>query len=280
MIEQPQDIHLSIVIINWNTRDLLKACLESVDEERSALTDLGIETIVVDNASSDDSVQMLQEQFSWVKLIENDNNLGFARANNQAIAISQGEYVLLLNSDTIVKSGALKTLIQFMEQNPDAGACGSRLLNPNGTLQISCSPAPTVWSELYRLLYLDNLYPLAIYRMHGWSTSEPRLVDNVQGAAMLLRRRVIETVGVLDDQYFMYTEEVDLCRRIRVAGWKIYWVPQSRIIHYGGQSSKQIAAEMFLHLYLSKLIYIRKHYGQTYGSLYKFGGGSKLGLHF
>lgn len=157
-----------------------------------------------------------------------------------------------------------------MDQNPDVGACGSRLLNPNGTLQTSCSLAATVWSELYRLLYLDNFYPLAVYRMHSWSTSEPRLVDNVQGAALLLRRRVIETVGVLDDRYFMYTEEVNLCRRIRVAGWKIYWVPQSRVIHYGGQSSKQIAAEMFLHLYLSKLMYIRKHYGQRYGSLYKF----------
>ena len=260
---------LSIIIVNWNTRDMLSACLESVIQDLEQFAKGTVETIVVDNASDDDSVSMVKRQFPWAILAQNRENIGFARANNQAIEISQGEYILLLNSDTIVKTGALYALVDFLDKHPGVGIAGSRLLNPDGSLQESCHPAITVTRELWRLIHLDRLIPLSVYRMAQWPTDIPRLVDNVQGASMLLRRTLIEEIGVLDEQYFMYTEEVDLCQRARSKGWSIYWIPDSQIIHFGGQSSKQIETEMFLHLYLSKIKYIRKHYGRLSGWLYK-----------
>jgi N-acetylglucosaminyl-diphospho-decaprenol L-rhamnosyltransferase len=214
-------------------------------------------------------VVMLQADFSWVRLIKNSVNVGFATANNQAIGQSSGRYVLLLNSDTKVLPGGLAELVDFMKSQPHAGAAGSRLLNPDGTLQPSCSPEPTLARELWRLFHLDSFYPCALYRMHDWPVDRPRRADIVQGASMILRRAVIDQVGVLDTDYFMYSEEVDLCHRVLKAGWQIYWVPASQIIHYGGQSTKQAAAAMFLQLYRGKTLYFRKNHGQMAATAYK-----------
>jgi GT2 family glycosyltransferase len=274
-MNQPQDTgqsllpDLSLIIISWNTRELLAQCLQSVHEELALFPSLVCETFVVDNASHDGSATLLRESFSWVKLVQNPDNIGFARANNQAIHMSCGRYVLLLNPDTRVMPGALQTIVQFMDSHPEAGAAGSRLLNPDGTLQPSCHPAPTLSRELWRLFHLDLFYPYAIYRMQDWPIILPRLVDVVQGASMILRRDVLGLVGDLDTDYFIYSEEVDLCYRIQQSGWSIYWMPQSAVVHYGGQSTQQVAAEMFLRLYQGKILYFRKHRGQLAAYIYK-----------
>jgi GT2 family glycosyltransferase len=257
---------LSILIVNWNTRDLLSQCLFSVYAHPPAGS---FEVIVVDNASADGSAAMVRRCFSQITLIENDQNPGFAAANNQAIALSRGRYLLLLNPDTIVYPGALSALITFMDQNPAAGAAGSMLLNPDGSLQPSCHPEPTLTRELWRLFHLDKLKPYALYPMETWPADQPREVDTIQGAALLIRRSVVDEVGLLDDRYFMFSEEVDWCVRIRRAGWPIYWVPQSRVIHFGGQSTGQVATAMFVQLYRGKLQYFRNHYGAIHGLLYK-----------
>lgn len=257
---------LSILIVSWNTHDLLAQCLMSI----AAHPPHGeYEIIVVDNASADGSAAMVRTRFPEVRLIENAANLGFAGANNQAIDCSRGGYLLLLNPDTVIEAGALAALVDFMDAQPTAGAAGSLLLNADGSLQDSCHRAPTLFRELWRLFHLDSLYPLAQYRMDDWPQDTPRPVDTVQGAALIVRRGVIDRVGMMDPSYFMYSEEVDWCLRIRRAGWQIYWVPQSRIVHYGGQSTRQVASTMFVQLYRGKLQYFRKHYGRVYAALYK-----------
>jgi len=266
-IRNPQSaIRLSIIIVNWNTRDLLAQCLRSVYANSP---DGEFEVWVVDNASTDGSVQMVRERFPQVRLIENVENVGFARANNQAIRESTGRYVLLLNPDTEVKPGALETLMQFMDAHPEAGAAGARLLNPDGTLQPSCHPFPTLGREAWRLFHLDALRLYARYEMARWDLETPRPVDVVQGACVILQRKALDQVGLLDENYFIYTEEVDLCYRLHRGGWHIYWVPQATVVHYGGQSTQQMPAEMFLRLYESKLFYFRKHHGRQAACAYK-----------
>lgn len=249
---------LSIVIVSWNTKDLLDACLHSVYTHP---LDEPFEVWVVDNNSKDGSAEMVREKFPQVELIASEENLGFAGGNNRAIPHCRGEYVLLLNPDTEVKPEALNELVAFMEATPEAGAAGSRLFNGDGTLQPSCYPKPTLSREFWRMFYLDSIRPFGIYDMNDWNVEQPREVDVLMGASLLLRKTVLDTVGLLDEGYFMYSEEVDLCYRLQAAGWKLFWVPQSQVIHYWGQSSKQVRAEMFLQLYRGKLRFFRKHYG-------------------
>lgn len=257
---------LSVIIVSWNTREVLRACLESVARQQSNAT---VEVWVVDNASSDGSAQMVWEAFPDVHLIENRENVGFARANNAAIAASTGRYVLLLNSDTVVHPGAFDVLVRFLDEHPEAGAAGPHTLNPDGSLQISCYPSPTLARELWFLLHLDRLRPYGSYDMATWSTSQPRAVDAVLGACLIVRRTILEQIGALDPAYFMYSEEIDLCYRIRRAGWRIYWTPQAKIVHYGGQSTRQEAASMFMQLYRSKVLFYRKNQGPLAAAAYK-----------
>jgi len=282
---QPADVPtLSIIIVNWNTRDLLARCLESVASRQISVarhqtsddsdrpTDdclLTTDVWVVDNASSDGSAQMVRERFPWVRLIENEENVGFARANNQAIRQSNGRYVLLLNPDTEVQPGALETLVRFMDEHPEAGAAGARLLNPDGTLQPSCHPMPTLSRELWRLFHLDAFWPYAVYRMAAWDLTTPRRVDVAQGACLILRQEVLDSVGLLDEDYFIYSEEVDLCYRIRRAGWHVCWVPQAVVVHYEGQSTRQVAPQMFLRLYEGKVMFFHKNRGVLAAQVYK-----------
>jgi GT2 family glycosyltransferase len=256
----------SIIIVNWNTRELLSACLKSIDKHRG---ENEFEVILVDNASSDGSVEMVRECFPDVRLLVNDENVGFARANNRAIQNSRGAYLLLLNPDTEIKKGALDLLVRFMDENPQAGAAGSRLINPDGSLQMSCNPTPTLARELWRLFHLDRIKHYGIYDMRSWCLEKPRRVDILQGASLIIRREVLEQVGLLDDDYFVFSEEVDLCHRIQQSGWELYWVPQSQVIHYGGQSTKQIPEKMFLELYRGKILFFRKHHGWCTTLLYK-----------
>jgi GT2 family glycosyltransferase len=260
---------LSIIIVSWNIRDLLAQCLQSVADDLTKLQHLQVETWVVDNVSTDGTVEMVQNQFPWVRLIQNQENVGFARANNQAISQSQGRYLLLLNPDTEIKPGALATLTRFMDNHPEAGAAGARHLNPDGTLQTSCYPMPTLSRELWRLFHLDVFRPYGSYRMADWDLDQSRPVDVLLGACLLLRRTALTQVGPLDEDYFIYSEEVDLCYRLQQGGWACHWVPQAQVVHFGGQSTQQVAREMFLRLYQGKLLFFRKHYGWATVLAYK-----------
>ena len=262
-------VTLSIIIVNWNTRDLLAQCLTSLYADVPFASFAPFETFVVDNASSDGSAAMVRERFPQVHLIENSENVGFARANNQAIRQSTGRYVLLLNPDTEVQPGALEILVRFMDAHTRVGAAGPQLLNPDGTLQAWCYPAPTLSREFWRLLYLDAFWPYGRYDMATWDLSTPREVDMAPGACLILRREALDQVGLLDEDYFIYSEEVDLCYRLRQHSWKVHWVPQAVVMHYGCRSTRQVAAAMFLRLHQGKVLYFRKRHGQLAAYAYK-----------
>lgn len=257
---------LSIIIVSWNTASFLENCLASILANPPAWQ---FEIWVVDNSSTDDSSRMVQEKYPRVHLIENDENVGFARANNQVLRQCTGKYILLLNPDTIVASGALQALIDFLDKHPQTGAAGPKILNPDGSLQISSHPKPTLSRELWRLFHLDSLTPYALYPPTKWQANQPQEVDLVAGSCLLLRKEVLEQVGILDEDFFIYSEEIDLCYRVQGAGWRIYWVPEAEVVHFGGQSTQQVPIEMFLHLYRSNIKYFRKHYGWPTAQTYK-----------
>jgi GT2 family glycosyltransferase len=257
---------LSVIIVNWNTGDLLRRCLESIYAE---LAEVQAEIFVVDSASTDFSLAAASEQFPQVNYIISPVNVGFGSANNLALRQARGDYLLLLNPDTLVHPGAIIALIDFMEQNPQGGASTARLLNSDGSLQYSCSPEPTLGREFLRMFHLGGVRPDGYYSMETWSLAIPRQVDVILGACMLVRRTALDQAGLFDERFFMYSEEVDLCRRIRLAGWEISWVPSAMVTHYGAQSTRQMAAEMFVQLYRAKIEFFRKHHGSSQASLYK-----------
>lgn len=257
---------LSIIIVSWNTRELLDKCLASIFANPPAGE---FEVLVVDNHSSDGSLLLVKTHYPQVRLIENRENLGFARGNNQAIQQSKGDYVLLLNPDTEIKSGALQELVVYLDANPTVGAAGARMLNPDGSLQPSCSPTPTLARELLRMFHLPGMRSDGYYAMEHWDKNLPRDVDVLLGACLILRREVLDQIGLLDEAYFVYSEEVDLCLQVQRAGWRLAWVPQAEVVHYGGQSTQQIAEAMFLSLYQGKILFFRKHYGWAAVQVYK-----------
>jgi len=259
-------ISLSIIIVNWNTRDMLDRCLQSIYR---AAPGFSFEVWVVDNASHDDSVALVREHFPGVHLIENAANVGFAQANNQAIREATGRYIMLLNSDTEVHPGAIEMLVRFMDLHPDAGGCGPHLLNADSSLQVSCHPMLTPEREFWRLVFLDRLWPRATYIQEKWDQQAPRRVEVIKGACFLLRQAALDQVGPLDDQYFMYTEEVDLCYRLARAGWQLWWVPQATVVHYGEASSSQMAETMYIQLYRSKVQFYRKFGGPDRAAYFK-----------
>jgi GT2 family glycosyltransferase len=261
---------LSIIVVSWNTRDFLRRCLTTIECEVEKTPQLKLETIVVDNASSDKSPQMVADEFSWAQLILNPTNKGFAAANNQGIRASSGRHVLLLNSDTEVAKGAFQELVQFMDYNEKAGAAGARLLNPDGTLQAGCSPMLTPFTEFWHLMFLDRIWPRSSYPLQSWANNIPRKVEVIKGACFVLRKNALNEVGLLDERYHMYTEEVDLCFRLAKKDWELWYIPTAVVTHYGGASSSQIAHEMYLQLYKSKVQFFRKFGGKGLARYYKF----------
>jgi hypothetical protein len=257
---------ISIVIVSWNTADMLASCLTSIFQNQGSVD---IEVIVVDNSSIDGSPQMVRMKFPQVRLIESQKNLGFASGNNLGIRQSKGRYLLLLNPDTLIKPEALAILLDFMDTHSDVGGAGARLLNPDGSLQYSCSPVPSLSREFLRMFRLPGIRSDGYYSMEAWGVKQPRAVDVLLGACLMVRREALDQVGLLDEQYFMYSEEVDLCSRLRRFSWNLFWVPQAEVIHFGGQSTRQASADMFMRLYESKLRYFRKNYGQIHALAYK-----------
>jgi GT2 family glycosyltransferase len=261
---------LSILIVNWNTREFLRGCLQSLHTTADQIGEAALifggrtaEVIVVDNASHDGSAAMIRAEFPWVRLIENERNRGFAPANNQAYEQCTGEYILLLNSDTAVHPEALQRLVDFMASHADCGGAGAQLLNADGTLQPSCHPMLTPWREFWRLIFLDRVWRRSTYAMIRWNRDNPRLVETIKGACLIVRRAALDPAApLLDEQYFMYTEEVDLCYRLSQAGWKLYWVPQAVVTHFGEASSRQAYTRMYVQLYRSKVQFYRKFGGE------------------
>ncbi len=253
-------IYLSIIIVNFNTKEYLKYCLNSISEFTS---DLNYEIIVVDNASSDGSVEMLNDEFKKIKKIYNQTNVGFASANNQAIKIAEGELILLLNSDTRILDNAIGKTMDFMNENPNASIVGCKLLNPDGTLQPSCRSFPTLWNLftestfLYKLFSKNKLF--GKYYMSYFDHNSILQVDVVMGAFMMIRREVFKKIGYFDEAYFMYTEETDLCFRAKAHNYKIYFSPTAEIIHYGGGSNDN-NQQYFLNMHYSQLQFIRSNF--------------------
>lgn len=269
MAEAKNQERLTIIIVSWNTMAMTARCLRSIEQEPGDGAAGDYEVVVVDNASSDGSVAMVRRDFPWVRVIDNHENHGFARANNQAIEASERELVLLLNSDTEVQPGALGELVAFMDGHPQAAAAGAMMLNADGSLQESCRPMLTPGRELWRLSYLDHLWPRASYRMRSWDTETPRPVEVMMGACMMLRRSALDQIGALDERYFMYTEEVDLCYRLAARSWQLWYVPRARVTHFGALSSRQAAQEMFVQLYRSKVQFYRKTGGERLARRFK-----------
>lgn len=258
-------VDISIIIVNWNTRDLLAQCLQSLASHADSWQP---EVFVVDNASEDDSVALVKKQFPWVKLIANNQNVGFARANNQAIHCASGRYILLLNSDTIVLPGALSKLVAFADKHEDIGVLGPALLDATGSLQPSWAKFPTILSELRGIHYREKK---AYHSAHIAKNQTAYQVDWLAGACLLVRQEVIAQVGVLDDLFFLYSEETDWCLRIKSAGWHIVYLPEAQIIHLeGGSSERDLPRTSYL-LYHSKLLYAHKHFGLRQAIALKIG---------
>ena len=254
------DMELSIIIVSWNTRQTTCDCIRSIYGQPSKVD---YEVIVVDNASSDGSVDMVNREFPEVIIISNSENRGFAAANNQGIAVAQGRYVLLLNSDTIVLDGAIDKVVAFADTHPKAGITGCRVLNEDKTLQLSCFMFPSVLNMTLWITYLFKLFPRSRFfgreRMTWWDRDDVREVDVLTGCFMLVRRESLEQVGLMDERFFMYFEETDWCYRFKQEGWKVMFTPNAEIIHLGGASSKQIRAAMVKQWRKSMLLFFKKH---------------------
>lgn len=256
------DMDLSIIIVNWNTRGILRDCLRTVCDQTTGIC---FEIIVIDNASSDGSIDMIRAEFPQAVLIVNESNRGFAAANNQGMAAARGRYVLLLNSDTLVLDGAIQKTVAFAEAHHGAAVVGCRVLNHDRSLQPTCFMYPSLLNMILSTTYLYKILPrnrfLGRERMSWWDRNDVREVDVVTGCFMLVRREAIEQVGVMDERFFMYGEETDWCYRFRQAGWRVLFAPVGQIVHLGGQSSKLVRVEMAVQLKLSLLRFMRKHRG-------------------
>lgn len=257
--EGPRD--LDIVIVSYNTCDMLRACLASLP---AALNGLSRRVHVVDNRSSDGSVEMVRREFADVQLTVAERNLGFSGGNNLALRHVDARYVLLLNPDTECLPGSLHTLVTFMDSHPEAGACGPQLLNSDGSLQKSGARFPTLFSEAVGHLGFWRINPEWHDRTLRWGRSDfsaTTEVDQVTGACLMVRREALEQVGPLDERFFMFYEEVDWCKRLHDAGWRIYYVPEARVTHHWMGAVRRASRAMTRQLFKSQIRYHWKHGG-------------------
>ncbi len=250
---------LSICIVAWNVRESLSDCLHSI---RRARPEIDCEILVVDNASSDGTAAMVGEDFPEAALIPNDRNRGFAAAGNQAIRASRGRYLLLLNPDTLVPAGSLEEMVRFLDRRPDAGGAGPRLRNPDGSLQPSVRAFPAAASAFGQFTILGDLGLFRRARAHylqsAFDYGRPAIVEQPMGAALFLRREALDEVGLLDEGFFLYFEEVDLCRRLSRAGRPLWYNPAAEIVHRGGESTRQAGSRAQFYLLQSLFHYFEK----------------------
>jgi len=264
---------LSIIIVSWNVKDLLRRCLNSVIESlRSGEgQQLSWQLIVVDNASTDGSEAMLREEFPQVHLIANEENVGFTRGNNQGIAFSDGRYVVLLNPDTEIVGHALEEMVAYMEAHHQVGALGPQLLDPDGQVQSSRRRFPSLSTAYMESTFLQQWFPesdiLRRYYVLDSSDDETQAVDWVVGACLLMRREALEEVGPLDERFFMYSEELDWCYRVKKLGWRVVYLPTAQVIHHLGKSSEQVLPVRHIQFQRSKVLFFKKHHGYWKGEI-------------
>ena len=266
---------LSIVILNYNTREHLRACLNSLLAEGSTSLCAGpleAEVIVVDNASVDGSAETVIAEFPWVRLIRSPRNGGFAHGNNQALRVARGAAILLLNPDTLVPRGGIGYLVAQLREHPEAGIVGPKLLRPNGSMHLACRRSfPTPAIAFYRFSGLARLFPrsprLGRYNMTFVDPDLPIEVDSVCGACLLVRREVLQRVGLLDERFFMYGEDLDWCLRTRQAGWTVRYEPGVVVQHQHGAASRKRALRTTVHFFRAMDLFYRKHYVRRYHPL-------------
>jgi len=255
----PCHMDITFVIVNWNTKDLLKDCLDSIYKTvRTVL----FEIIVVDNASHDDSVLMVREVFPGVRIIENSENRGFGAANNQAFEVMKGRYALLLNTDTVLTENAVHELFGFMESHDNVAMAGGQLLNRDGSRQNSIANFPTIFTLLMNTALLEYLFP-AKYPSKRYEHKNPLKVESVIGACMLVRKKAMDEVGILDERYFFFFEETDWAYQMGGAGWKIYHIPSAKIYHLQGQSIGRNSRSR-IEFYRSRYKFFNKWKGRFY----------------
>jgi GT2 family glycosyltransferase len=258
---------LSFILVNWNTKAHILEALRSIED---TVHGYRYEIFVVDNGSTDGSSAAIKKTFPEVRLIRNERNLGFARAVNQALIRARGSYFVLLNSDARLREGAIKTLTDFMEKNPDAGVAGGQLMNEDGTRQNSIAPFPTLATELFNKRLLRILFPRR-YPGKEREYAAPLDVDSLVGACIMVRRRAVEEVGALDEGYFFFMEETDWCLRMKKQGWRVSFVPQARILHRQGASASMAKAEARIEYYRSRYRFFTQWHGRGKTVLLKIG---------
>lgn len=268
-------IDLSVIILNYNTVELTRKCLQTVFSSR--LGNYSMEVIVCDNGSTDESRDMIRKEFSAVLFIDNKKNLGFAAGNNPGIKKARGRYVLLLNTDTEVPNNTFRAMLEFMDKYPDVGASTCKLLLPDGLMDPACHRGfPTPWASLTYLLGLERLFPKSrIFAQYHQGYKDLRTiheVDCIVGAFFLIRKEVVKQIGYLDEDYFMYAEDIDYCYRIRQAEWKIMYNPSVTTLHKKKQSGRahflrkrRVTTEIYFHKY--NWLFYKKHYAKRYGVL-------------
>jgi GT2 family glycosyltransferase len=251
---------LSIIIVSWNVKDILSDCLHSILRDAAAFP---CEIIIVDNASTDGTANHIKMKFPTVRVIENHENQGYAQANNQGTSLAAGQYLFFLNPDTVLFGDTLSKLVDFMDCNPDIAMCGPRILNEDKTLQTSVRNFPSFRGAFYRYTILKYL---GLFKSHfekwhnrGFDYDKQADIEQLIGAAMLIRKKEFEQVGRFDERFFMYYEEVDLCRRLRNGGFRVVYYPGAQLIHLGGKSAKQIPARSRFMMLRSLLLYFRKN---------------------
>jgi GT2 family glycosyltransferase len=264
------ELRLSVIVVNWNVRDLLRDCLSSLSTFERLQSEES-ETFVVDNDSSDGSVEMLRREFPVVSVMANRQNVGFGRANNQAFAHCRGRYVLLLNPDTVILDDAVARMSEILDSHPDVGAVGSRLVNPDGSLQRWTAGAfPSVWNLACHYFFINRLLPSSLRPSSPFlerDIADSTAVDWVSGACLLLRRAALgETI--FDERFFMYGEDLDLCERLGSRGWRVMYAPRATVIHYHGASIEQQAAAVQAHALKGPRSFYQMHHGRSWLWLY------------
>ncbi len=260
---------LSIVVLNWNVRDLLRNCLRSIYAEFESAGIAG-EVVVVDSASTDGSAEMVAAEFPQARVVASAENLGYSRGNNEGLRRTEGRHILLLNPDTELRAGALTAMLGHMDAHAGVGVLGPQLLFPDGRPQSSRRRLPTLATAVFESTWLQAYAPRGIleaYYAQDLPDDAVSEVDWLVGAALCVRREAYQQVGGLDESFFMYSEEMDWCRRIQRAGWKVVFFPHAQVIHHVGQSSEQVPAATHIRFQRSKIRYFEKYHGRTTAQL-------------
>jgi GT2 family glycosyltransferase len=263
------NMKLSIILVNWKTRDITRNALISIYKETKGID---FEVIVIDNNSQDGSVEMVRQEFPQAILIENKDNLGFGKANNQGLKIAKGDYLMFLNTDTVVLDRAINKLVEYLDKNLEVMMVGPRLLNRDLTFQHACRRSlPNLLNSFFQLFGLVKIFKnntlINSYKKYDMDPEITGPTEALSGAAMMFRRRVYEDIGGFDEMFFMYGEDLDFCKRIIDRGWQTVYVSYAKIIHFGGQSSGQRKVKSLVNFYEAMWIYYKKHFFKKYNIL-------------